>query len=33
MYIVKHVEIWFDFLYVRVHVKLGIVSLLIRNKM
>jgi hypothetical protein len=33
IYLVKHVKIWLDFLHVRVHVKHGIVSLLVYDIM
>jgi hypothetical protein len=33
IYLIKHVEIWLDFLYVCVHMKYGIVPLLIRDIM
>jgi hypothetical protein len=33
MYLMKCVEICFDFLYVHLHVKHGIVTFLVRNKM
>jgi hypothetical protein len=33
IYLIKHVEIWLDFLYVRVHITHGIVLLLVRDIM
>jgi hypothetical protein len=33
MYLVKRVEIWFNFLHVPVHIKHGILPLVVYNKM
>jgi hypothetical protein len=33
IYLVKHLKIWLDFLHIRVHVKHGIVPLVVRNIM
>jgi hypothetical protein len=33
IYLVKLLKIWYDFFHIRIHVKHGIVPLLVRNKM
>jgi hypothetical protein len=33
IYLVKLLKIWYEFFHIRIHVKHGIVPLLVRNKM